>query len=342
MLEERQGKLRLYPHTAQLSLLLRALNLEFYGALPARVARTDQRGDGFHKIILKHAGLMFCSSINAARADQLRLYALHGPDLVTRVAIVQQITEDTPRGPLHRFKFYAGPDFFQEIRLSGRRLVFADHVLQRFSARVPGSVGTDLSQLLVTFFGTPHLALPVGPAYAFVVNYLDSILTFPFVLDDTEFLITSCLTINEMNSFALRAPPLVFNLHYGDTFSVPRVRHWFPTQWMRDLHAKWERKVPLPPPRKPPATQISWHWIADRLKGNEERKGHGPGSRLFFWDNIPGPCNVEVFPGKEEQRINEREIYKQWVPEHDWDKTFAEIEESTLAKPEAKNITNTA
>ena len=40
------GNQRLYPHTDQLPLLWRALNLEFYGALPGHIARTDKRADG--------------------------------------------------------------------------------------------------------------------------------------------------------------------------------------------------------------------------------------------------------------------------------------------------------
>jgi hypothetical protein len=91
VLEERRGDVVRYPHTEQLPLLLRALNLEFNGALPGHISRTDRRGDGFHKILLKSAALMFCNVMNAARTDKLRLYPLPDPDLVARVAIVQQI-----------------------------------------------------------------------------------------------------------------------------------------------------------------------------------------------------------------------------------------------------------
>ncbi len=165
------------------------------------------------------------------------------------MAIVQQITEPARQGPLHRFRFYAGADFFPEIRLSGRRLVFADHVLQRFSARVPNNVGEDLSQLLLTCFGTPYVALPAGPGYAFIVTYDDSILAFPFKVNDEEFIITTCLTLNEINSLDRELPPLTFNLHYGEAFTVPRVRHWMPTQWVIDLHADGSGKSRCRRPR---------------------------------------------------------------------------------------------
>jgi hypothetical protein len=337
VLEQRDGNTRLYPHTEQLPLLLRALNLEFYNALPGHIARTDKRGDGFHKILIKSAALLFCNAMNAARADQLRLYSLPNPDLVARVAIVQQVTEHTRQGPLHRFRFYAGTDFFPEIRLSGRRLVFADHVLQRFSARVPNNVGEDLSQLLLTFFGTPHIALPVGPGYAFIVTNQDTILAFPFKMDAEEFLITTCLTINEINSLGRETPPLTFNLHYGEAFTVPRVRHWLPTQWMTDLYAKWERKTPLPPPREPAPKQMTWHRLANWIQGHEEELGHGPGSQYFFLDHIPGPCGRDVLPGQPEPHVNELEIYKQKMPGNDWDGLFARREKSTVGMIEGED-----
>ena len=217
VVEERRGKVRLYPHTEQLPLLHRALDYEFKTALPDRIARTDKRGDGFRKNLLKHAAIMFCNCFNAGRTDGLQLHALPDRDLVTRLTIVQQATTETRRGPLHRFKFYGGADFFEEIRLSGRRVAFTDHVLQRFCARVPNNVGEDLSYLLLAFYGTPLIALPVGPGLAFIVTYMDSILAFPFELEDGEIVLTTCLTINEMNSLERQLPPLAFNLHYGET-----------------------------------------------------------------------------------------------------------------------------
>ena len=64
-------------------LLWRALNLEFRGALPNRIAKVDARSDGFHKVMLETAGLMFCSHINGSRSDELRLYNIRVmPDII--------------------------------------------------------------------------------------------------------------------------------------------------------------------------------------------------------------------------------------------------------------------
>lgn len=115
VVEQRHGKVRWYPHIEQLSLLIRAINLEFRGGLPDRLARVDQRADDFHKIVMQTASLLFCAAINGTRQDELRLYSLPDHHLVCRPTIVQQITEEIKLGPCHHFKFYAGDKFFQEI-----------------------------------------------------------------------------------------------------------------------------------------------------------------------------------------------------------------------------------
>lgn len=322
VVEQRQGNLSFYPHTDQLALLLRALTLEFHGALPRRIARADKRTDDFRKIVLHLAALMFCTGANASRPDQLRLFRLLNPDLVSEVAIVQQITETTPRGPCHRFRFYARDDFFPEIYLSGKRLVFADHVLQRFSARVPNNVGEDLTIFLLTFFGSPIIAMPVGPGRAFILPYLGSILAFTYQETDTEFFVTTCLTINEIHSLVTELPPETFNLHYGPAFTRPLARHWLPTQWMMNHYKCWQRKTPLPPARPAPA-KFHWHSVANWVKGHEIKSGHGPRSRLLFLDHVPGPCAMELRPDQPEPRFNELEGYKRENPKYDWDAFFA-------------------
>ncbi len=322
VLEERQGRCRLYPHTAQLPLLHRALNLEFLGALPGHIARTDRRGDGFHKDLLKHAGMMFCNLFNAARADGLHLQSLPDPDLVTRLTVVQQSTEESRRGALHRFKFYGGADFQPDIRISGRRLAFTDHVIERFGARVPNKVGEHLSSLLLAFFGSPIIALPAGPGLAFILPYHDSLLAFPFELEHNELVITTCLTINEINSLERQIPPLAFNAHYGAAYAVPRIRHWLPTRSMLDLHGKWERKVPLPPARGPLSSRLTWHRTAHLIKDLEMDKGFGPGTKFFFLDHVPGPYAVEYVASQPEPRVDERQFHKDADPGPDWDLMF--------------------
>jgi hypothetical protein len=222
----------------------------------------------------------------------------------------------------HRFNFYGGAAFQPDIRISGRRLVFTDHVLERFGARVPNKVGEHLSWLLLAFFGSPLIALPVGPSLAFILPYHDAILAFPFELEHNELVITTCLTIHEMNSLERQVPPLAFNVHYGAAYAVPRIRHWLPTKWMFDVYTKWERKVPLPPPAQTLPAALRWHRVAHMIKDCEVHKGHGPGTSFSFLDNVPGPYAVEYPPSQPEPRVDERQVHKKMDSKPDWDDIF--------------------
>lgn len=323
VVEQRVGNRTFFPHPDQLPCLLRALNLEFYGGLPPRLARADKRATGFDKIALEMAALMFCSSINAARTDALRLFPLHDPDLVSKVSIVQQITESSPLGPFHRFRFYAGEDFFPEIYLSGKRVAFADHVLQRFSSRVPHHVDDDLSRLLLVFYGSPVVQLSVGKGPAFVLPYQGSILAFPFKESEKEFFVTTCLTINEINSMRPDVPTRGFNLHYGETFIRPHVRHWSPIKCMVEFYECWEKKV-LPTPEPKPAKKQRWSDLAYWMKKHCAEIGFGPGSRIYFVDHIPGPRAMHAKDHEKEPRFDEMKACRQKHPGHDWEGIFAQ------------------
>jgi hypothetical protein len=309
VVEQRQGPLRLYPHTDQLPLLLRALNLEFYGALPGYIARVDERGNGFHKILLKQAATVFCNLVNGSRQDEVRLFSLLDPDLVGRVTIVQQTKRDTPRGPIHGFRFYGGEDFSPEIYLGGKRVWFTDHVLQRFSGRVANPLGADLTFLLTTFFGSPPVSMGVGKGRAFICEYWDGIVAFPYHETDAEIVLTTCLTIHEMNSLTLDTPPRMFHLHYGSVYTRPRIHNWFPYDYARQLYRRWEQKVPGSPSLELPKPG-EWGEMASRIKDSMVADGHGPTSRLRFVDDIPGPQDLECRPGQVYPQFDEAEFAK--------------------------------
>lgn len=336
VIEQRVGHASYYPHTEQLPLLLRAINLEFLGGLPDRIARVDKRADGFHKIMRYHAALMYCANLNNARPDQLRLFHLFDRDLVAHVSIVQQISESSRLGRLHRFRFYAGENFFPEIRLSGKRVAFADHVLQRFSARVPNNVGEDLTNLLLGFFGTPIVSMPVGKSFAFVVPWNDSMLAFTYRETPGEYILTTCLTVNEINSLEAQFPAYACNFHFGGAFTKPRLRTWLPSHWMEDMHSRWQRKVQPPPPVTHPDGLAgrkldNWHWLGHQVKDGAVKNGHGPGSQICFTDQIHGPCVLEIKPGQSIPAFDELQILKGWKPDVDWDGIMA-VREAEEAK----------
>jgi hypothetical protein len=288
----------------------------------------DKRADGFHKVMRRNAALLYCTMLNRARPDQLRLLQLTDHDLVARVTIAQQITESRPRGRLHRFRFYGGEDFFPEIYLSGKRVAFADHVLQRFSSRVPNNLDEDLNFLLVAFFGTPIISMPVGKSHAFVIQWQESMIAFTYEETAHEYILTTCLTINEINQLERQLPAFAYNFHYGTAFTKPRLRSWIPTRWMEDLYSRWARKIPLPPPMAPlegiaGRKMENWHWIANGLKDNLIKHGHGPGSQICFMDQIPGPCITELKPGQPIPAFDEIAYLKLCKLDVDWDAIMA-------------------
>lgn len=325
LVEQREGNRRLFPHTEQLPLLLRAINFEFRQPLPARFARVDHRADGFHKIVLQTAAMLFCEGVNGARPDGLHLYSLPDENLVSRVTVVQQVTEDRRQGALHSFRFYGGADFFPEIHLSGKRVRFTDHALARFSSRVPKHIGDDLTMLLLAFYGCPLIALPTGAGRAFILTYINTLLALTFEETETEFIITTCLTINELNSLSPELPVHAYNLHYGAAFTKPKIRNWLPVSHMVDLYKIWQNKVPLPPPQ-PAGRKMDWPRLANWVRGHEEQEGHGHGSRLVFQDNLPGPKLLRLKPGHKEPAIDELAAYKFTAPDYDWDTILARQE----------------
>jgi len=331
VVEERRGHVSLYPHTDQLPVLYRALNLEFLAGLPARFARVDRRGSGFDKLVRSQAALYFCNAINGERKDQLRLFELPDPELVARPTIVQQISTDEPLGRTHRFRFYGGDDFNTEMRLSGKRVVFADHVLQRYSLRAPDSLGDDLTNLILDFFGTPMISLPVGRSRAFIVGCNDSILAFTYKESEDELFITTCLSINEINHLTLEPTTQAHNVHYGDTFTKPRFRTWIPAQWARDHYQCWQNKVPFKTRRRSSNPDVArkvnnWRWAAQHIKEAMLKRGHGHGSQICFVDHIPGPCLTTIKPGFKIPEYDELKTYPEADSKNNLDAIFARLE----------------
>ncbi|MBA4148997.1 MAG: hypothetical protein H0X66_12845 [Verrucomicrobia bacterium] len=335
VVEQRQGKVRFYPHTTQLPLLLRALNLEFYNSLPPRIARVDHRGSAFDKIVLRESALIFCGIINGARKDDVQLFFLPDRNLVTKLAIVQQVTEEDPRGVFHRFRFYAGENFFPEIYANGKRLAFSDHVLERFFSRTEYYEGEDLTSFLLTFYGSPIIAMPVGPGRAFVVSHDGSILAFPYKESANEYFVTSCLTINEIHSMQTELPPHTINLHYDLPFVRPQFRNWTPLEQMKEYFERWERKVkpdalvPMKPNEKP----FTWHECACRGRDHKKFQGYGPGSQVIFTDYIAGPDVMEYKPNEGELCYDEIASYKKAFPDVDWDIVIAHREKEGTYAP---------
>ena len=320
VLEEQEGNTRRYPRTDQLPLLLRALNLGFNTHLPPHVARADKRANDFVKMERYTAAILFCGFVNEARPDGLRLHALLDDDRVARVSIVQQSVEKHNEGDLHRFKFYAGEDFFREVRVNGRRIVVAKHVLDRFTKRTQNPVGVDLTVFLDIIFGSPAILMSCGKSVALTYLHDNSILAFIVRPSDSapEYFLATCLTCKEVPCPDGVGIPQAFIPHFGTEYKEPIIRNWNPTFLQQILFTLWKSKAPFIN-QAPTPKELKWATEAQKIKDYLKKEGHGVGSKLLFRDNIPGPGSIMLKPGQAEPHHVLLEDFKMQYPTHDWE-----------------------
>lgn len=328
VVEQRQGAVSYFPHTDQLPVLHRALNLDFRGALPSGIAKVNVTSDGWRKVLLGSAVEFFAHLVNGGRQDGLTLFRLHDRNLLAHIAVVQQVTENTRLGPCHRFKFYAGTDFAPEIYLSGKEIIFAQHALERFNERVPHIAGEALSAFLLHFLSGQFVAAPVNGGRAFLMpaDNEGGFIAFPFKESESEFFITTCLTMKEIHDLVLELPTQGFNFHYDRPFTAPKVRHWNVVKRASDFCEAWDRKHVVRFRARSIADK-NWYRAASFLKKIMTDQGHGPGSQIYFLDDLPGPSMADYKPGATPGRWDELVEYQRVAPKYDWAKILAERDE---------------
>jgi hypothetical protein len=327
VVEKREGAVSYFPHTDQLPILHRALNLEFRGGLPSGIGKVNAKSDGLKKMLLAQTVAFFCNLVNGDRKDGVTLFRLYDRDLLARNAVVQQITESTRLGKCHRFRFYGGADFQPEVYLSGKEIIFAEHVLERFKERAPHVAGTELSLMLFCFMGGQCIAAPVNGGRAFLMPFdgVDTFLAFPYKESESEYFITTCLSMKEVNHLEQEFPTEAFNFHYDREFIVPEKRNWTPPNRMIVSHKAWKNKVEANG-RLSPIPEMSWHRVASFMKEVFLKQGHQTGSELRFLDDVPGPSVAEYAPGLFKKTWSDAE-YANLMPEYDWAKIFRERDE---------------
>lgn len=293
VLEERQHGRRLFPHTEQLPALSRAVDLEFYGGLPGRLAATDARGDSFRKLQLRELARGFCSVLNAARPDHLHVQPYYTPELVAQIGVVQQVSESGPGGMRHSFRQFRGQEFLPDIHLSGKRIVFSTHAIDRFGERAVTQYSHQVVELVRAFFFSVGAVLELngtGPALAF--RWGGSVAVMPFEETANEFFILTTLGVNEVRSLALLDPPRVLHLHYGAAYTPPATRNFDPSDEIAALVKRWREQAPLK--RESPADwerlrQKRWFMLAPQVKTVLQAKGYTEATRMFFHDDLHGP-----------------------------------------------------
>ncbi len=317
LVEERRDNETRFPHTDQLQKLLRALTHEFNSGLPQKIATVDHRATDFLKIQRAQAVILFCLYINRARKDRLRLFPIFDENLVSRISIVQRRAANDPeKGTIHRFKFYAGDDFFREVYLNGRRVSFAGHLLDRFSERVPNHIGADLTEFLTMFFGTPVVIMSNNNEGAAVFGYRNSAVFLPVrrTDDDKEYFFPTCLTVNEVNKLEPQLPPPAYVFHFYPEYQTPARRNWNPAATVYQCYHSWKNKVPLSAPKPSIYDGKSWSYLAYSIREILQLGGHGEHSKIRFFDNVHGTSIFQLTQAQPEVSLSEVEMVKPFAP----------------------------
>jgi hypothetical protein len=308
-----------YPHYAQLPKLWRALNMEYTTFLPPRISRADHRASDLVKIMRSISTDYFCGAFNGKRSDGIVVVCLHDRNLVAQIAIVQHIQRSTNMGTVNSFKFFAGDDFFQEVYLNNRRLLFADHLLQRFSERTPAFIGTTAGDLLGVLFNFPSVGMMCNGTPAFVYPHLDSIIALPVRLVGQDYFFPTCLSINEINTLEPIYPPPTFTLHYDPHCDAPKNFSWDPVDWALDNYDDWKKQKQPQPKDLEHGDSFKFRWArhAAAIKDVTASMGYGENSSLVFQNEIPGPTILKFKNKSNIKRLTMDDYMKRHFPDYD-------------------------
>jgi hypothetical protein len=196
--------------------------------------------------------------------------------------------------------------------------------MDRFHERVPGHINEERTDLLLRFFGQPMIAMPTNPGRSLFLKDDNSFVALTYKESESEFLVTTCLTVHELLMLEKEIPPEALNLHYGVDYKTPEIRHWIPTDLMLEVFKSWERKNPLPSPQTLNPHNRRWNDLAYSVEDVVRKFGHTRNSQFGFLDNIPGPCSFEIKHGERLPQYNEVELYRQRHPEVEWSALFAQ------------------
>jgi len=300
VVEERRHGLRLFPATEQLPLLSSAINREFESGLTSRLASTDARGDMWRKLCLWKSANSFCQYLNSARPDHLHVQPYYTPELVTQVAVVQQVTRITRNGNQHWFRFFHGDAFLPDIYLAGKRVIFTTHAIDRFAERADDSNLHAVNRLLTDFFYAVPLILQLdGHSYAFAFPAGGTLAAMPFVFEGEELVCLTTLSPNEISSLAAPDPLVRSHFHYGPQRPTRLSR----TNFKLDAHAEkvlklWRDKIPCADMRETydKLQHFTWTFHVQLTPKTLRNQGMTKDSSLEFYDDVYGPTVLTRTP----------------------------------------------
>ena len=299
VVEEHHNQLRLFPATEQLPLLAHAIEQEFRAGLTTRLAATDGRADPWRKLQLWKAGSAFCNFLNSDRSDQLHVQPFYTPEFVTQIAVVQHISQAEAGGNRHWFRAFRNTAFLPDIYLSGKRVTFSSHAIDRYAQRVLTFHAHPAVMLVGEFFHSVITVLQLnGDRPALAIEAGGTVVVFPFEETATEFFILTALGPKEITYLAPLAPPRRLNLHYGPVFTPPTTLNFDVPKQIAKLLKYWETKQPHADATKmmndirasgwTRTVQLAEH--AMRIQGFTET------TRLVFHDDVYGPTVLTRTP----------------------------------------------
>lgn len=296
---------RLFPHTEQLPVISKAVDREFFEALPDRLARTDHRGDHRRKYILHNMATRFCDFKNDLRDDRLILCPILRRDLVSRVAVVQHETFSTDKGKWHRFRFFADGAFHPDPLFFGKPFVFSSHVLDRYRERVAKNAGMPYSSFLiwtVMNFGMP-MRTNNHEGYAILFDHPKNTLialTLDPCLWNGHRVFTTCLTPNEITTLEPlekshlmffhfhQPPPQKFTLQIRYDDMPARMIATWKKQEQPLLENAMREGVP--------DRYKTWHFLAHHAWHDGATFKFPDGCRFAFLGNFHSTCQIRIPP----------------------------------------------
>ena len=299
VVEERHNGLCLFPATEQLPLLSRAIDEEFKAGLTTRLAATDGRGDSWRKLQLWKASTAFCSFLNSGRPDHLHVQPFYTPEFVTQIAVVQHITKAEAGGNRHWFRAFRGDAFLPDIYLSGKRVTFASHAIDRYAQRTLTFHAHPAIMLVTEFFHTVVAVVQLnGDRPAFAIEAGGTVAVLPYVETATEYLILTTLSPHEVTHLAPLVPPRRLHLHYGPTYTPPTAANFDLNKRTMKLLAYWQTKQPHTDRDKlmENIRASSWTRLVQSVDHVLHVAGHTAGTRMLFHDDIYGPTIVTRNP----------------------------------------------
>lgn len=302
-----KDRLHAFPHTDQLAAISKAVDREFFEALPERLAKTDHRGDHRRKFTLHQMASRFCDFKNELRDDGLILSPVLRRDLVARVAVVQRVTKSTPRGRWNYFRYFADGALFPFLYFFDTPFFFSTHVFDRYRERVGKSSGVPFATFLMSTLSQWGVLMRVnGRERAIVYPHApDSViaLTMDVDTDPGRVMFTTCLTGNEIRSMEPGDHPIPMFFHFRRAYAKRVKFNLNFSNWPAHLIEIWKRNIPAHVPVIQPGSaplNLSWHQLAHRAWQDGKMFNFPDGGRFAFAGNFHSVPGVVIRPGPHE------------------------------------------